>query len=81
VLIDHSNGCVLDMLADRDKDSLVAWLRQGKRSGLLKQLVEVTTDMWEGYVNAVAEVFAKDVRVTIYHRRRRTGEYNQVLWG
>jgi transposase len=65
VLIDHSNGCVLDMLADRDKDSLVAWLRQGKRSGLLKQLVEVTTDMWEGYVNAVAEVFAKDVRVTI----------------
>jgi transposase len=66
VLIDHSNGRVLDVLADRDKASLVAWLRQGKRSGLLKQLVEVTTDMWEGYVNAVAEVFGKDdVRVTI----------------
>jgi transposase len=65
VLIDHSNGRVLDMLPTRDKDSLVKWLQQGKRSGLLSQLVEVTTDMWEGYVNAVHEVFGKDVRVTI----------------
>jgi transposase len=53
------------MLPDRDKDSLVKWLRENKSSGLLKQLVEVTTDMWEGYVNAVAEVFGKDVRPTI----------------
>ena len=53
------------MLPDRDKASLVKWLREGKRSGLLKQLVEVTTDMWEGYVNAVHEVFGEDVRVTI----------------
>jgi len=53
------------MLPDRDKARLVAWLQQGKRSGLLSQLVEVTTDMWEGYVNATHEVFSKDVRVTI----------------
>lgn len=65
MLIDHTNRRVLEILPDRDKDSLVKWLRQEKRSGLLKQLVEVTTDMWEGYVNAVAEVFGKDVRVTI----------------
>ena len=65
MLIDHSNGRVLEMLPDRDKDSLVKWLLQEKRSGLLAQLVEVTTDMWEGYVNAVHEVFGKDVRVTI----------------
>jgi transposase len=65
VLIDHSNGRVLDMLPNRDKESLVKWLLQGKRSGLLSQLVEVTTDMWEGYVNAVRDVFGKDVRVTI----------------
>lgn len=65
MLIDHSNGRVLDMLPDRDKASLVKWLQQEKRSGLLKHLVEVTTDMWEGYVNAVEEVFGADVRVTI----------------
>lgn len=64
-LIDHTNGRVLDMLPNRDKSSLVAWLQQGKRSGLLSQLVEVTTDMWEGYVNAVHEVFGDDVRTTI----------------
>ena len=34
------------LLPDRDKASLVKWLREGKRSGLLKQLVEVATDMW-----------------------------------
>lgn len=65
MLIDHSNGRILDMLPDRDKASVVKWLLQGKRSGLLSQLVEVTTDMWEGYVNAVHDVFGKDVRVTI----------------
>lgn len=65
MLIDRSNGRVLDMLPDRDKDSLVEWLRQGKRSGLLTQLVEATADMWEGYVNAVHEVFGKEMRVTI----------------
>jgi len=65
VLIDHSNGRILDMLPNRDKASLVKWLQQGKRSGLLSQLVEVTTDMWEGYVNAAYEVFGKDIRVTI----------------
>ena len=65
MLIDHSNECVLDMLPDRDKGRLVKWLQQEKRSGRLAQLVEVTTDMWEGYGNAVHEVFGKDVRVTI----------------
>jgi transposase len=65
VLIDHDNERVLDVLPERDKDSLVKWLQQGKQSGLLANLVEVTTDMWEGYVNAAHEVFGKDLRVTI----------------
>ncbi len=65
VLINHSNGRVLEVLPQRDKGRLVEWLRQEKRSGLLKQLVEVTTDMWEGYVNAAHEVFGSDLRVTI----------------
>ena len=65
MLIDHTNGRVLDLLPDRDKDSFVKWLQQGKASGLLAHLVEFTTDMWEGYRNAVHEVFGKEMRVTI----------------
>jgi transposase len=65
VLIDHTNRRVLDILPERDKDSFVKWLQEGKASGLLANLVEVTADMWEGYMNAVHEVFDKKVRVTI----------------
>jgi transposase len=65
VLIDHSNRRVLDILPERDKDSFVKWLQEGKASGLLAHLVEVTTDMWEGYMNAVHEVFGKEMCVTI----------------
>ena len=65
VVIDHSNGRVLEVLPERDKASLVKWLQEGKQSGLLANLVEVTTDMWEGYVNAVHEVFGQQMRVTI----------------
>jgi transposase len=56
---------VLDILPDRDKDSFVKWLQESKASGLLAHLVEFTADMWEGYTNAVHEVFDKKVRVTI----------------
>jgi transposase len=65
VLIDHTNRRVLDMLPERDKDSFVKWLQQGKANGLLSNLVEFTADMWEGYTNAVQEVFDNQVRVTI----------------
>lgn len=52
------------MLVGRDKDLIVKYLRENK-DGLLNQLEEVTTDMWDGYVNAVKEVFGQTVRVTI----------------
>jgi len=65
VLIDHTNRRVLDVLESRDKASVVAYLAQGKASGLLAELEEVTTDMWDGYVVATKEVFGAAVRVTI----------------
>lgn len=52
------------MLEGRDKDLIVNYLRANK-DGLLAQLEEVTTDMWDGYVNAVREVFGPSLRVTI----------------
>jgi transposase len=65
VLIDHTNRRVLDVLENREKTSIIAYLAAGKASGLLAQLEEVTTDMWDGYVAAVQEVFGETVRVTI----------------
>jgi transposase len=43
---------------------IVKYLRENK-NGLLAQLEEVATDMWDGYVNAAKEVFGQDLRVTI----------------
>jgi transposase len=65
VLIDHTNGRVLEILENRDKASVVAYLQAGKASGLFAELEEITTDMWDGYVEAAKEVFGTAVRVTI----------------
>jgi transposase len=56
---------VLEVLENRDKASVRAYLEASKASGLLGALEEVTTDMWDGYVEAVKEVFGVAVRVTI----------------
>jgi transposase len=64
VIIDNTNKRVLDILEFRDKESLIQYLRE-KKGGLLASLKETTCDMWEGYANAVTEVFGDGVRVTI----------------
>lgn len=65
MLIDHTNRRVLDVLESREKDVVVRWMQAGKESGLLASLQEVTTDMWDGYVEATKEVFGDGVRITI----------------
>jgi transposase len=65
VLIDHTNGRVLDVLDSRAKDKLAQYLRQAKRSGLLAGVQEITTDMWESYGEVAREVFGPGVRITI----------------
>ena len=49
------------MLESRDKATLVAWLQAGVASGLLGSLEEVTTDMWDGYVEAAREALGDKV--------------------
>jgi transposase len=63
-IVDHDNERVLEMLENREKSTIVAYLKQHKQ-GLLAQVQEVTTDMWDGYVEAVKEVFGDQVAVTI----------------
>jgi len=65
VLIDQTNARVLDVLENREKTTLVAWLKQAQERGLLGQLQEATIDMWEGYLLAVQEALGPTVRVVI----------------
>jgi transposase len=65
VIVDHSNGRVLEVLESREKHVVRAYLAQAKAEGLLSQVEEVTTDMWEGYVEAAREVFGAGIRITI----------------
>lgn len=64
-MIDHSNRRVLDVLESREKAKVLAYLRAGRDSGLLSQVKEVTTDMWDGYVEAAQEAFGAGVAITI----------------
>jgi transposase len=65
VIVDHDNHRVLDVLENRDKATVLAYLVKARQEGLLAQVEEVTTDMWDAYVEAAREAFGKDVIVTI----------------
>ena len=65
MIIDHDNQRVLDVLENREKATVAAYLRAGKERGLLAQVKEVTTDMWDAYVEAAKEVFGDTIAITI----------------
>jgi transposase len=65
VIIDHTNQRVLDVLERRTKDEVKACFQRGFESGLLAEVEEVTTDMWEAFGSAAREVFGDEVRITI----------------
>ena len=65
VIVDHTNDRVLEVLESREKHVICAYLTRAKAEGLLAHVVEVTTDMWDGYVEAARQVFGPGVRITI----------------
>jgi len=65
VIVDHDNRRVLDVLENREKVTVVAYLQKKKLEGTLAEVEEVTTDMWDAYVEAAREVFGPGVRITI----------------
>jgi transposase len=65
VIVDHDNQRVLEVLENREKATVLAYLRQAKEGGLLAHVTEVTTDRWDAYVEAVREVFGDKVAITI----------------
>lgn len=64
MIVDHDNERVLEVLENRDKGTVLAYLQQAKQS-VLAQVEEVTTDMWDAYVEAVREAFGDKVALTI----------------
>jgi transposase len=65
VIVDHDHGRVLEVLENREKTTIVAYLKQEKTAGRLASVEEVTTDMWDGYVEAAKDVFGATIRITI----------------
>ena len=65
MIVDHDHRRVLDVLENREKATVLAYLQQGKKEGLLAQVEEVTTDMWDAYAEAAKEAFGQKVRITI----------------
>lgn len=65
MIVDHTNRRVLDVLESREKAAVVAWLTAAKERGLLAEVEEVTTDMWEGYAEAAREAFGPGVRLVV----------------
>jgi len=65
VIVDHDNQRVLEVLENRDKATVLAYLQQAKQDGLLAHVEEVTTDMWDAYVSAAREAFGAQVAITI----------------
>ena len=65
MIVDHTNSRVLEVLESREKAKVLAYLEAGLASGQFAALEEVTTDMWDGYVEAVKEAFKGRVRVTV----------------
>jgi transposase len=65
VIVDHDNQRVLEVLENREKATVLAYLKQAKEGGLLAHVTEVTTDMWDAYVEAAREAFGDKVAITI----------------
>jgi transposase len=65
VIIDHDHQRVLEVLENREKATVLAYLKSHKESGLLASVEEVTTDMWDAYVEASREAFGEGVTITI----------------
>jgi transposase len=65
VIVDHDNQRVLEVLENREKATILAYLKRARQEGLLAHVEEVTTDMWEAYVGAAREAFGDKVAITI----------------
>lgn len=62
VFVDVEHGKIIDITRDRYKATVVSWLQHIRNNDKLEI---VTMDMWDGYRQAVYEVFGDKVKVVI----------------
>jgi transposase len=79
VLIDHTNQRVLEVLETREKRRLKAWLEKSRASGLLAELEEVTTDMWDGFTMAARGELAGSRWLWVTNTENLSPEQQQEL--
>ena len=77
VLVDRSDGTVLDILDDRKKATLKGWLKDNHRR--LQQLRSVSMDMWQAYINAVTEVVEGAERLICFDRFHVAAHFGKAL--
>lgn len=65
MIVDHDNQRILEVLENREKATVLAYLQRAKRQGLLAHVQEVTTDMWDAFVGAARAAFGARVTITI----------------
>lgn len=63
VLTDLERRIVLDILPDRQKATLIQWLKKPAAGIDLSQLGAAATDLWSHYRDAVVEVFGDKVKI------------------
>ena len=63
VLTDLERRIVLDILPDRQKETLIKWLQTPTAGIDLSQLEAAATDLWSHYRNAVIAVFGDKVKI------------------
>jgi transposase len=64
VITDIDRKCVIEVLENRLKETVVAYLR-GLPASVRKSIRYVSIDMWEGYYQAVVEALPKRVKVVV----------------
>ncbi len=65
MIVDHDNQRVLEVLENREKATILAYLQRARKEGLLAHVEEVTMDMWATYVGVAREAFGDNVTITI----------------
>jgi transposase len=77
VLVNRSDGTVIDILDDRKKATLKGWLKANHRH--LRQLRSVSMDMWEAYIKAVTEVIEGAEQKICFDRFHVASHFGKAL--
>lgn len=67
VIYDKNNNAVVDVLDDRKQSTLSAWYARQDRADL-SEVMSISMDMWNPYIRATAENFAKWKLITAFDR-------------